>query len=185
MDVALKSKKQTNKQTKKKKKKKKNTADKDKYNDKKLQMHYPLDLIKKRLENGDESLLGQAKTIKIDKDNTTIVGGEGDKKAISDRISEIKAQIEKSTSSYDKEQLQKRLAKLAGGVAVINVGATTETEMKEKKFRVEDTIAATRAALEEGSVAGGGIALIEAAKDPGGRTAAEAVATFRHGGAAR
>ena len=117
-----------------------------------------------KLENADESLLGQAKTIKIDKDNTTIVGGEGDKKAISDRISEIKAQIEKSTSSYDKEQLQKRLAKLAGGVAVINVGATTETEMKEKKFRVEDTIAATRAALEEGIVAGGGIALIEAAK---------------------
>ena len=116
-----------------------------------------------KLENADESLLGQAKTIKIDKDNTTIVGGEGDKKAISDRISEIKAQIEKSTSSYDKEQLQKRLAKLAGGVAVINVGATTETEMKEKKFRVEDTLAATRAALEEGIVPGGGVALLEAA----------------------
>ena len=109
-------------------------------------------------------VLGQAKSVKIDKDNTTIVGGAGDKKAISDRVAEIKKAIEKSTSTYDKEQLQKRLAKLAGGVAVINVGATTETEMKEKKFRVEDTIAATRAALEEGIVSGGGIALVEAAK---------------------
>ena len=117
-----------------------------------------------KLESCDESVLGQAKTVKIDKDNTTIVGGNGDKKAIADRVAEIKMQIEKSTSSYDKEQLQKRLAKLAGGVAVINVGATTETEMTEKKFRVEDTIAATRAALEEGIVAGGGIALVEAAK---------------------
>ena len=117
-----------------------------------------------KLESCGEEVLGQAKTIKIDKDNTTIVGGAGEKKAISDRVAEIKMQIEKSTSSYDKEQLQKRLAKLAGGVAVINVGATTETEMKEKKFRVEDTIAATRAALEEGVVAGGGIALVEAAK---------------------
>lgn len=117
-----------------------------------------------KLESCGEEVLGQAKTIKIDKDNTTIVGGIGEKKAISDRVAEIKMQIEKSTSSYDKEQLQKRLAKLAGGVAVINVGATTETEMKEKKFRVEDTIAATRAALEEGVVAGGGIALVEAAK---------------------
>lgn len=117
-----------------------------------------------KLESCGEEVLGQAKTIKIDKDNTTIVGGVGEKKAIADRVSEIKMQIEKSTSSYDKEQLQKRLAKLAGGVAVINVGATTETEMKEKKFRVEDTIAATRAALEEGVVAGGGIALVEAAK---------------------
>ncbi len=117
-----------------------------------------------KLESCGTEVLGKAKNVKIDKDNTTIVGGAGDKKAISDRVSEIKTQIEKSTSSYDKEQLQKRLAKLAGGVAVINVGATTETEMKEKKFRVEDTIAATRAALEEGVVAGGGLALIEAAK---------------------
>ncbi len=117
-----------------------------------------------KLETCGEEVLGEAKSIKIDKDNTTIVGGEGDKKAISDRVAEIKVQIEKSTSSYDKEQLQKRLAKLSGGVAVINVGATTETEMKEKKFRVEDTIAATRAALEEGVVSGGGIALVEAAK---------------------
>lgn len=117
-----------------------------------------------KLETADTSMLGNAKSIKIDKDNTTIVGGAGDKKAISDRVEEIKKQIEKSTSSYDKEQLQKRLAKLAGGVAVINVGATTETEMKEKKFRVEDTIAATRAALAEGIVCGGGLALIEASK---------------------
>ncbi|MCI6722353.1 TCP-1/cpn60 chaperonin family protein, partial [Treponema porcinum] len=101
---------------------------------------------------------------KIDKDNTTIVGGAGNPKSIKDRVAEIKGAIEKTTSTYDKEQLQKRLAKLAGGVAVINVGANTETEMKEMKFRVEDTIAATRAALEEGVVAGGGIALIEAAK---------------------
>ena len=117
-----------------------------------------------KLETADTSMLGNAKSIKIDKDNTTIVGGAGDKKDISDRVEEIKKQIEKSTSSYDKEQLQKRLAKLAGGVAVINVGATTETEMKEKKFRVEDTIAATRAALAEGIVCGGGLALIEASK---------------------
>lgn len=117
-----------------------------------------------KLETADIDMLGRARSIKIDKDNTTIVGGTGDKKKIADRIEEIKHQIEKSTSSYDKEQLQKRLAKLAGGVAVINVGATTETEMKEKKFRVEDTIAATRAALDEGVVSGGGLALLEAAK---------------------
>ena len=117
-----------------------------------------------KLESCGPEVLGQAKSVKIDKDNTTIVGGAGDKKAIADRIAEIKNAISKSTSSYDKEQLQKRLAKLAGGVAVINVGATTETEMKEKKFRVEDTIAATRAALEEGIVSGGGIALVAAAK---------------------
>ena len=117
-----------------------------------------------KLESADIDMLGKARSIKIDKDDTTIVGGAGEKKAISDRVEEIKHQIEKSTSSYDKEQLQKRLAKLAGGVAVINVGANTETEMKEKKFRVEDTIAATRAALDEGIVAGGGLALLEAAK---------------------
>ncbi|MBQ0003222.1 MAG: chaperonin GroEL [Treponema sp.] len=117
-----------------------------------------------KLETAEVSMLGQAKSVKIDKDNTTIVGGAGTKKNITERVNEIKAQIEKTTSSYDKEQLQKRLAKLAGGVAVINVGATTETEMKEKKFRVEDTIAATKAALEEGIVSGGGLALIEASK---------------------
>ena len=117
-----------------------------------------------KLESCGTEVLGQAKSIKIDKDNTTIVGGAGSAKAIKDRVAEIKNAIEKSTSTYDKEQLQKRLAKLAGGVAVISVGANTETEMKEKKFRVEDTIAATRAALEEGIVSGGGMALIEAAK---------------------
>lgn len=117
-----------------------------------------------KLETSGIDVLGQAKSIKIDKDNTTIVGGAGNAKAIKDRVAEIKTAIEKSTSTYDKEQLQKRLAKLAGGVAVINVGANTETEMKEMKFRVEDTIAATRAALEEGIVSGGGMALIEAAK---------------------
>ena len=117
-----------------------------------------------KLESCGTEVLGQAKSIKIDKDNTTIVGGAGASKAIKDRVAEIKTAIEKSTSSYDKEQLQKRLAKLAGGVAVINVGANTETEMKEMKFRVEDTIAATRAALEEGIVSGGGLALIEASK---------------------
>ena len=117
-----------------------------------------------KLETADISMLGRAKSVKIDKDNTTIVGGAGDKAAISSRVEEIKHAIEKSTSSYDKEQLQKRLAKLSGGVAVINVGADTETEMKEKKFRIEDTIAATRAALEEGIVPGGGVALIQAAK---------------------
>ena len=117
-----------------------------------------------KLESCGEEVLGQAKSIKIDKDNTTIVGGAGDAKNIKARVEEIKAAIEKSSSTYDKEQLQKRLAKLAGGVAVINVGANTETEMKEMKFRVEDTIAATRAALEEGIVSGGGMALIEASK---------------------
>ncbi len=117
-----------------------------------------------KLETCGTEVLGKAKSIKIDKDNTTIVGGAGSSKAIKDRVAEIKTAIEKSTSSYDKEQLQKRLAKLAGGVAVINVGANTETEMKEMKFRVEDTIAATRAALEEGIVSGGGLALIEASK---------------------
>ena len=117
-----------------------------------------------KLETADISVLGQAKSVKIDKDNTTIVGGAGAKENIAARVAEIKKAIEKSTSTYDKEQLQKRLAKISGGVAVINVGATTETEMKEKKFRVEDTIAATRAALEEGIVSGGGLALIQAAK---------------------
>ncbi|MCR5724832.1 MAG: chaperonin GroEL [Treponema sp.] len=117
-----------------------------------------------KLETADISMLGQAKSVKIDKDNTTIVDGAGEKQAIADRVAEIKAQVEKSTSDYDKEKLKERLAKLSGGVAVINIGAITETEMKEKKFRVEDTLAATRAALEEGIVSGGGLALIEAAK---------------------
>ncbi len=117
-----------------------------------------------KLESATIEDLGTAKSVKIDKDNTTIVDGNGDKKAIADRVAEIKNAIEKSTSDYDKEKLKERLAKLAGGVAVIEIGAITETEMKEKKFRVEDTLAATRAALEEGIVAGGGIALIQASK---------------------
>ncbi|MCH5295163.1 MAG: chaperonin GroEL [Treponema sp.] len=117
-----------------------------------------------KLETTELSDLGQAKSVKIDKDNTTIVDGAGAKKDIAARVAEIKNQVEKSTSDYDKEKLKERLAKLSGGVAVINIGAITETEMKEKKFRVEDTLAATRAALEEGIVSGGGIALIQASK---------------------
>jgi chaperonin GroEL len=113
-----------------------------------------------KLENATLNDLGQGKRIVIDKDNTTIVGGKGKHDAIQGRIKEIKAQIEKSTSDYDKEKLQERLAKLAGGVAVINVGAATETEMKEKKARVEDALHATRAAVEEGIVPGGGVALL-------------------------
>jgi len=113
-----------------------------------------------KLENATLNDLGQAKRIVIDKDNTTIVGGKGKADAIQGRIKEIKAAIEKSTSDYDKEKLQERLAKLAGGVAVINVGAATETEMKEKKARVEDALHATRAAVEEGIVPGGGVALL-------------------------
>ncbi|MBQ7158282.1 MAG: chaperonin GroEL [Treponema sp.] len=117
-----------------------------------------------KLETAELAQLGRVKSVKIDKDNTTLVDGAGTKKAIADRVAEIKAQVEKSTSDYDKEKLKERLAKLSGGVAVINIGAITETEMKEKKFRVEDTLAATRAALEEGIVSGGGLALIDAAK---------------------
>ena len=117
-----------------------------------------------KLESATLEDLGTAKSVKIDKDNTTIVDGAGDKNAIAARVAEIKAAVEKSTSDYDKEKLKERLAKLSGGVAVIEIGAITETEMKEKKFRVEDTLAATRAALEEGIVCGGGIALIEASK---------------------
>ena len=117
-----------------------------------------------KLETADISMLGQVKSVKIDKDNTVLVDGAGQKEAIAARVAEIKAQVEKSTSEYDREKLKERLAKLSGGVAVINIGGITETEMKEKKFRVEDTLAATRAALEEGIVPGGGIALIEASK---------------------
>ena len=108
--------------------------------------------------------LGTAKSIKVDKENTTIVDGAGDKKAIDERAASIRKEISETSSSYDKEALQKRLAKLAGGVAIIEIGAVTETEMKEKKFRVEDTLAATRAALEEGIVMGGGSALVEVSK---------------------
>jgi chaperonin GroEL len=116
-----------------------------------------------KLENTDISQLGKAKTIKIDKDNTTIINGAGKQKDIQDRIAQIKAQIEDTTSDYDREKLQERLAKLAGGVAVINVGAATEVELKEKKHRVEDALSATRAAIEEGIVSGGELALIQAA----------------------
>jgi chaperonin GroEL len=115
-----------------------------------------------KLENAVLSDLGQAKRIVIDKDNTTIVDGAGEEDKIQGRISEIKSAIDKSTSDYDREKLQERLAKLAGGVAVINVGAATETEMKEKKARVEDALHATRAAVEEGIVPGGGVALLRA-----------------------
>jgi len=116
-----------------------------------------------KLENTAVTQLGTAKTVKVDKDNTTIINGAGKQKEIQDRIGQIKKQIEETTSDYDKEKLQERLAKLAGGVAVINVGAATEVEMKEKKHRVEDALSATRAAIEEGIVPGGGIALIQAA----------------------
>jgi chaperonin GroEL len=113
-----------------------------------------------KLENATLADLGKAKRVVVDKDNTTLVDGAGKKKDIEGRINEIRAQIDKSTSDYDKEKLQERLAKLAGGVAVINVGAATETEMKEKKARVEDALHATRAAVEEGIVPGGGVALL-------------------------
>ena len=116
-----------------------------------------------KLESTELNMLGTAKTVKIDKDNTIIVDGAGSGKAIKERVSQIKTQIDASTSDYDKEKLKERLAKLSGGVAVINIGAVTETEMKEKKHRVEDTLAATRAALEEGIVPGGGLVLIESA----------------------
>jgi len=115
-----------------------------------------------KLENADLSYLGSAEKISIDKDNTTIVGGSGKKSEITARVNQIKAQIEASTSDYDKEKLQERLAKLAGGVAVLYVGAATEVEMKEKKDRVDDALHATRAAVEEGIVPGGGVAYIRA-----------------------
>lgn len=114
------------------------------------------------LKDVNVSMLGRARQVKVDKDNTTIVEGAGSADQISARVSSIKAQIEETTSDYDKEKLQERLAKLAGGVAVINVGAATEIEMKEKKLRIEDALNATRAAVEEGIIPGGGIALISA-----------------------
>ena len=116
-----------------------------------------------KLENATLSYLGRAKKIAVDKDNTTIVEGAGKKEDIKKRINEIKAQIEKTTSDYDKEKLQERLAKLSGGVAVLKIGAATEVEMKEKKARVEDALHATRAAVEEGIVPGGGVAYLRAA----------------------
>ena len=116
------------------------------------------------LENADLTMLGTAETVTIDKDNTTIVNGSGNANDIKARVNQIKAQIETTTSDYDKEKLQERLAKLAGGVAVLYVGAASEIEMKEKKDRVDDALHATRAAVEEGIVAGGGVALVRAQK---------------------
>ncbi len=107
-------------------------------------------------------MLGQAEKITIDKDNTTIINGDGNPESIKARVSEIRAQIETTTSDYDKEKLQERLAKLSGGVAVLYIGAASEVEMKEKKDRVDDALHATRAAVEEGIVAGGGVAFIRA-----------------------
>jgi chaperonin GroEL len=115
-----------------------------------------------KLESADLDMLGQAEKITIDKDNTTIINGNGDADLIKARISEIRAQIETTTSDYDKEKLQERLAKLSGGVAVLYIGAASEVEMKEKKDRVDDALHATRAAVEEGIVAGGGVAFIRA-----------------------
>jgi len=130
-----------------------------------------------KLENATLAYLGRARNVTIDKDNTTIVEGKGDHDAVLARINEIKVQIEKTTSDYDKEKLQERLAKLSGGVAVLNIGAATEVELKEKKARVEDALHATRAAVKEGIVAGGGVALLRAidAIDTKGFVADEAI----------
>ena len=117
-----------------------------------------------KLESTDLSMLGSAKTIKVAKETTTIIEGAGTKADITGRINQLKRQIDETTSDYDREKLQERLAKLAGGVAVLNIGAATEVELKERKHRVEDALSATRAALEEGIVAGGGLALIRAVK---------------------
>ena len=117
-----------------------------------------------KLENTDVTQLGAAKRVNIDKENTTIIEGAGKEKDIKDRIAQIKVQIDETTSDYDREKLQERLAKLAGGVAVINVGAATEVELKEKKHRVEDALSATRAAIEEGIIPGGGVTLVQAVK---------------------
>jgi len=116
-----------------------------------------------KLDNATLAYLGEARSITIDKDNTIIVDGKGDADSVTARVNEIKVQVEKTTSDYDKEKLQERLAKLSGGVAVINIGAATEVEMKEKKARVEDALHATRAAVKEGIVPGGGVALLRAA----------------------
>src|ERR1700741_3533843 len=116
------------------------------------------------LEDAQLTVLGKAKKVTIDKDNTTIVGGSGKKADITARINQIKAQIEETTSDYDREKLQERLAKLAGGVAIIRVGGGTEVEVKERKDRVDDAMHATKAAVEEGIVAGGGVALLFASK---------------------
>ena len=114
------------------------------------------------LKDATMQLLGQARQVKVTKENTTIVGGAGDKQAIADRVAQIRSQIAVATSDFDREKLQERLAKMAGGVAVIKVGAATEVEMKDKKLRIEDALNATKAAVEEGIVAGGGTATINA-----------------------
>ena len=118
-----------------------------------------------KLENADISMLGRAKSVKVEKENTTIINGAGASDAIRDRIAQIKMQIEDCTSDYDREKLQERLAKLAGGVAVVNVGAATEVELKEKKHRVEDALSETRSAIEEGVIPGGGVALVQAVNE--------------------
>ena len=118
-----------------------------------------------KLENVTLDDLGRVKKVIVNKDTTTISEGGGKKKDLQQRIEQIRAQIEKSTSDYDKEKLQERLAKLQGGVAVVKVGATTETELKEKKYRVDDALNATRAAVEEGIVPGGGVALVRCIDD--------------------
>jgi len=133
-----------------------------------------------KLENTKVSQLGRARRVVVDKDTTTIIDGAGDSEGIKGRIKQLKNEIENTDSDFDREKLQERLAKLAGGVAVVKVGAATETEMKEKKHRVEDALQATRAALEEGIVPGGGVALVNAVdsikldgiKDPDERTGA-------------
>ena len=117
-----------------------------------------------KLENTKLEQLGRARKVVVDKDSTTIIDGAGDAEAIKGRIKQLKAEIETTDSDFDREKLQERLAKLAGGVAIVKVGAATETEMKEKKHRVEDALQATRAALEEGIVPGGGVALLNATK---------------------
>jgi len=119
----------------------------------------------RKLDSTEVADLGRAEKVIADKDNTTIIGGKGDSKAIKGRIEQIRVEIEKTTSDYDREKLQERLAKLSGGVAIIRVGAATETELKEKKHRVEDALSATRAAVEEGIVPGGGVALLNAMKE--------------------
>jgi chaperonin GroEL len=136
-----------------------------------------------KLENTKLTQLGKARRVVIDKDSTTIIDGAGDSEAIKGRIKQLKAEVENTDSDFDREKLQERLAKLSGGVAVVKVGAATETEMKEKKHRVEDALQATRAALEEGIVPGGGVALLNAAKaikldgfsDPDQRTGAQII----------
>ena len=122
-----------------------------------------------KLEDADISMLGRAKRVTVDKDNTTIINGAGNASDIKDRIAMLKVQIADSTSDYDREKLQERLAKLAGGVAVVNVGAATEVELKEKKHRVEDALSATRAAIEEGVIPGGGVALVQASRELEGK----------------